>query len=162
MWIECCSDTTGLIPARAGNTDMPVSFRDEGGAHPRSRGEHVGEPQKNDEGTGSSPLARGTQVVVVVEFGVGGLIPARAGNTDRLDATGHMMRAHPRSRGEHSYSFCCRFSGRGSSPLARGTQAAAVVNNAPAGLIPARAGNTLIDLPAQRTTGAHPRSRGEH
>ena len=51
---------------------------------------------------------------------------------------------------------------RGSSPLARGAQAATPRAGATVGLIPARAGSTSPAHQGSRTTWAHPRSRGEH
>ena len=51
---------------------------------------------------GSSPLARGTLIVVMVVIRRSGLIPARAGNTLGADGWDKNSRAHPRSRGEHS------------------------------------------------------------
>ena len=50
----------------------------------------------------------------------------------------------------------------GSSPLARGTPNRNVPVNLDEGLIPARAGNTVIGVTAWTTPRAHPRSRGEH
>ena len=49
--------------------------------HPRSRGEHEGEPAFINEGAGSSPLARGAQVKSEGVGQYGGIIPARAGST---------------------------------------------------------------------------------
>ena len=51
----------GLIPARAGNTGEDGTFSRAKGAHPRSRGEHCGQHSQPRIGSGSSPLARGTQ-----------------------------------------------------------------------------------------------------
>ena len=53
------------------------------------------------ERQGSSPLARGTRVRRTREFGVCGLIPARAGNTPSSLMVWVVSGAHPRSRGEH-------------------------------------------------------------
>ena len=71
-----------------------------------------------------------------------GLIPARAGNTVSTARRKACVRAHPRSRGEHSTALTVSLESQGSSPLARGTQAQALQPSIPAGLIPARAGNT--------------------
>ena len=73
-----------------------------------------------------------------------------------------MMRAHPRSRGEHLFLINCSSDGMGSSPLARGTPSVEGMANTPRGLIPARAGNTLGFITRTARVGAHPRSRGEH
>ena len=49
-----------LIPARAGNTSRPVQWSCHCTAHPRSRGEHLGQKIPRRAESGSSPLARGT------------------------------------------------------------------------------------------------------
>ena len=72
------------------------------------------------------------------------------------------MRAHPRSRGEHTNELKPCGSRMGSSPLARGTRYDMVFTPPKSGLIPARAGNTPR-VPLRRAQcRAHPRSRGEH
>ena len=154
--------TTGLIPARAGNTGGLPRCPGVGRAHPRSRGEHRGNPSINFSRVGSSPLARGTRFGIPEPDWKTGLIPARAGNTATEKATGHFAGAHPRSRGEHTLLHCSPVSGLGSSPLARGTLPSNHVENVHSGLIPARAGNTRRTHPGGDRGGAHPRSRGEH
>ena len=90
------------------------------------------------------------------------LIPARAGNTlVQMRARPHAP-AHPRSRGEHTFTLDGAGGNRGSSPLARGTQSGTVRAAAGRRLIPARAGNTCSRGPTPRLCRAHPRSRGEH
>ena len=113
---------SGLIPARAGNTDESEDGRAAFRAHPRSRGEHDPFQPSGDHRPGSSPLARGTRTSPLLFSIAAGLIPARAGNTisqaDAMDA----VRAHPRSRGEHPRKKVSVASKWGSSPLARGTR----------------------------------------
>ena len=111
---------------------------------------------------GSSPLARGTQRLRSPDVSVVGLIPARAGNTMSGLSSKSAVRAHPRSRGEHTLrpSVCVRC--RGSSPLARGTLNELRQAITFPGLIPARAGNTRAATSPMPTAWAHPRSRGEH
>ena len=73
--------TLRFIPARAGNTTghrQPASAYP---VHPRSRGEHVDVGPRGPSGAGSSPLARGTRVLLGITFGDVRFIPARAGNT---------------------------------------------------------------------------------
>ena len=95
----------GLIPARAGNTFGGVHWCFLTGAHPRSRGEHRFASHDQVAHSGSSPLARGTLGCCSSCDGVYGLIPARAGNTSLTNHTRTCRRAHPRSRGEHTYSI---------------------------------------------------------
>ena len=91
-----------LIPARAGNTNTQVKGKKLRAAHPRSRGEHSRSVRAGVSMVGSSPLARGTQCVVLNHAGARRLIPARAGNTTAARCPGAGASAHPRSRGEHN------------------------------------------------------------
>ncbi len=152
----------GLIPARAGNTPAANAPVAQPGAHPRSRGEHIGTRFTGENVQGSSPLARGTLRQLERAKPHVGLIPARAGNTHRVRSGHPMSRAHPRSRGEHKGDTKSLLKGTGSSPLARGTPAASCRSLRTRGLIPARAGNTGAFHDPNTATGAHPRSRGEH
>ena len=77
------SHRAGLIPARAGNTELRGAGAVDVGAHPRSRGEHARHGTKEGRRWGSSPLARGTQHDASDVPALTGLIPARAGNTTR-------------------------------------------------------------------------------
>ena len=72
-----------------------------------------------------------------------GLIPARAGSTDRGGAKLDAVRAHPRSRGEHDEELFEELDDLGSSPLARGAHQTFQRIGRFRGLIPARAGSTL-------------------
>ena len=77
----------GLIPARAGNTSPGVVMMVRVWAHPRSRGEHPVVGSGTPDLWGSSPLARGTRDQSA-RWSLGmGLIPARAGNTERLECS---------------------------------------------------------------------------
>ena len=153
---------TGLIPARAGNTSHALERHLPARAHPRSRGEHHVVFEDCPGFKGSSPLARGTQAADLFKLLAIGLIPARAGNTNiRVHVIGDLG-AHPRSRGEHSHIQGRHINTRGSSPLARGTQNSCRSWIDPAGLIPARAGNTRHRVERVKSCRAHPRSRGEH
>ena len=152
----------GLIPARAGNTWSQSSGVSSFGAHPRSRGEHVGFQVAHWPSSGSSPLARGTPSVLTSYSSSGWLIPARAGNTAQNGLLPLTYWAHPRSRGEHVWRSGRRKERRGSSPLARGTQRGHGGAERGRGLIPARAGNTIRGEVSRGGERAHPRSRGEH
>ena len=151
-----------LIPARAGNTVGRLIVLLAGGAHPRSRGEHVSSVSPFGWVLGSSPLARGTLSFPFVGGRCWGLIPARAGNTCCILPTFRCRRAHPRSRGEHEGVFAKDGDDAGSSPLARGTLLDDAIERSPLGLIPARAGNTNPGSRPCLLRWAHPRSRGEH
>ena len=91
----------GLIPARAGNTNLTSQPLATFEAHPRSRGEHHPFVFVQEFEGGSSPLARGTRNGSGSGHRCDGLIPARAGNTLQSFTTPPSRWAHPRSRGEH-------------------------------------------------------------
>ena len=113
-----------IIPARAGFTTSArarsLTCRD----HPRSRGVYLSADGAWLVGCGSSPLARGLPR------------PGRRSGPGVSD--------HPRSRGVYGTANASETSMVGSSPLARGLRAIACLVYACAGIIPARAGFTLI------------------
>ena len=113
-----------IIPARAGFTACPRRGSPWRTDHPRSRGVYDGRGDLHPRNRGSSPLARGLRE------------PARRGRPARLD--------HPRSRGVYATSPMTRTRARGSSPLARGLHTRGAVHMDPDGIIPARAGFTLL------------------
>ena len=152
----------GLIPARAGTTGDGGDVSAAGGAHPRSRGDHVTTVKIKTGAPGSSPLARGPRAHVGCEVDGAGLIPARAGTTAGLGHTKVSVWAHPRSRGDHRILRIFQHALMGSSPLARGPPRNAQAPQEQPGLIPARAGTTGGDLHVDALAGAHPRSRGDH
>ena len=91
----------GLIPAHAGKTlparPGPHPVR----AHPRSRGENVGQAQVLDLIGGSSPLTRGKPENGFSLGTAWRLIPAHAGKTTVIHKLAGPSWAHPRSRGEN-------------------------------------------------------------
>ena len=91
-----------------------------------------------------------------------GLIPAHAGSTwFYVDAPG-LLRAHPRSRGEHDLRMPFTYGAAGSSPLTRGAPWSQITLTLGVGLIPAHAGSTSTSPDRRPRAAAHPRSRGEH
>ena len=152
----------GLIPAHAGKTGACCGDRSTVGAHPRSRGENQADRFVMSPHEGSSPLTRGKLRVGQWINLTGGLIPAHAGKTGASGLRWNQDRAHPRSRGENSYSAKVTFTRPGSSPLTRGKRARRLEARALRGLIPAHAGKTDVTRARCCATGAHPRSRGEN
>ena len=152
----------GLIPAHAGSTRRSSRFSRATTAHPRSRGEHDEVDTLIYDEAGSSPLTRGAPELGGRGRGWGGLIPAHAGST-RLRRCGlRRQRAHPRSRGEHSFQIVSGLFDQGSSPLTRGAPISPNLPTKLIGLIPAHAGSTPRSQTGAWCTRAHPRSRGEH
>ena len=129
-------------------------------AHPRSRGADTARSVEYTDHPGSSPLARGGLQGNRREFSSRGLIPARAGRTDRPQRRPRRRRAHPRSRGADLDRFPARCWRGGSSPLARGGHPSTPVRPGQEGLIPARAGRTRVSHWSRGQRRAHPRSRG--
>ena len=160
--IRVVGSLAGLIPARAGSTCQDVTRCRRGWAHPRSRGEHASVQTVRRLPQGSSPLARGALGCVPAHLPNPGLIPARAGSTLRECPGGSWRRAHPRSRGEHRNFSTLNGRVGGSSPLARGAPGQPCHAGGTVGLIPARAGSTVLAGSVRRALRAHPRSRGEH
>ena len=169
----------GIIPARAGFTPSKRTCAPTGTDHPRSRG--VYGPGEGDGGgaggssplarglpilslflgwPGSSPLARGLQGGGGGGEGHGGIIPARAGFTERARARRRRDPDHPRSRGVYWATAHPRAVRAGSSPLARGLQLGSARPHGAVGIIPARAGFTTPGTGSGRPSRDHPRSRG--
>ena len=130
----------GIIPARAGFTQVSLSRALDLGDHPRSRGVYPEQVLFYSVNAGSSPLARGLPGACRARAVSGGIIPARAGFTDiAMDDARQIA---------------------GSSPLARGLHRLVEADGAPLGIIPARAGFTHVLVCGPRGRGDHPRSRG--
>ena len=159
---ECSGLYNRFIPAGAGNTtpfDAGQRFLP---VHPRWRGEHTRPSVEPNSQSGSSPLARGTQLSLALLRLHLRFIPAGAGNTVERCKTIAACPVHPRWRGEHGYRKTAAYSLGGSSPLARGTRAEAA-NRAPSlRFIPAGAGNTIRQRDEGGAAAVHPRWRGEH
>ena len=152
----------GLIPAHAGKTPSTPRCCRESGAHPRSRGENLGEQTYNAIKAGSSPLTRGKLRAACGQPWRGGLIPAHAGKTAWTSSGTRSRPAHPRSRGENPRSAHVCLGTSGSSPLTRGKPAARSSLRPVSGLIPAHAGKTILLTERKVSAWAHPRSRGEN
>ena len=128
--------------------------------HPRSRGVYAEGGLLRDTIEGSSPLARGLLTAGVPVDDAKRIIPARAGFTVSALVASREAADHPRSRGVYcvrSEYFRVR---QGSSPLARGLPNCGVVDVTVDGIIPARAGFTLVDVVSCIPYSDHPRSRG--
>ena len=109
---------------------------------------------------GSSPLARGLHSRRDNNVIFLGIIPARAGFTQRQRRARLARRDHPRSRGVYWDDAGLRPDGGGSSPLARGLQRPDHGAAPPRRIIPARAGFTANDPDLGPEVRDHPRSRG--
>ena len=151
-----------LIPAHAGKTRSNASPARAAWAHPRSRGENQGGQGGCPGPRGSSPLTRGKPPAACCPGQIGRLIPAHAGKTRKGVNIWHVVRAHPRSRGENARHRRAHHRPPGSSPLTRGKRLLVGVEAQGRGLIPAHAGKTGEVLVLPTAARAHPRSRGEN
>ena len=131
-------------------------------AHPRPCGEHRTHLAIHPKIQGSSPPVRGARRRGHRESRCGGLIPARAGSTVPFKIGGLLPRAHPRPCGEHVGAKDLDGGLVGSSPPVRGAPGWSCAPGRRPGLIPARAGSTLLLLLWRMHRGAHPRPCGEH
>ena len=151
-----------LIPAHAGKTLRLSSPTSANGAHPRSRGENRGVTYHAVHSSGSSPLTRGKLSRSSSSRCRRRLIPAHAGKTSSLNPPRPRQRAHPRSRGENTWTNARPYHCAGSSPLTRGKRRQLRRARRARRLIPAHAGKTPRDRRVDSPAEAHPRSRGEN
>ena len=93
-----------FIPAGAGNTPDRGKPQGRKPVHPRRRGEHLSQWIMGVHPFGSSPQARGTQLMLVLGRRVTRFIPAGAGNTMNRNRNNERIAVHPRRRGEHPWS----------------------------------------------------------
>ena len=151
-----------IIPALAGNTQIPPGSSCKQPDHPRSRGEYLDQLQDGDVVVGSSPLSRGILFTLGSKAEYRGIIPALAGNTHLFASGWFRVRDHPRSRGEYLAAGDPGQAISGSSPLSRGILRPNAVRSPPRWIIPALAGNTRVMRVEQLGGWDHPRSRGEY
>ena len=100
----------------------------------------------NKQREGSSPHARGKRISRTAHPRHHRLIPACAGKTFHSPSSSSWATAHPRMRGENTLALCLVARCLGSSPHARGKRDDYYRAIDAAGLIPACAGKTLLEL----------------
>ena len=111
---------------------------------------------------GSSPRVRGKPVGERGRCFAGGLIPARAGKTQRACLPASTRTAHPRACGENAQCSPRGWDRCGSSPRVRGKPEPRDDRRGVGGLIPARAGKTRTRATSPTAPWAHPRACGEN
>ena len=89
-----------------------------------------------------------------------GIIPARAGFTERYYHLQSHIRDHPRACGVYAFGFSVPVLGTGSSPRVRGLLAGGVDDSHAVGIIPARAGFTRSCSGTPVGVSDHPRACG--
>ena len=154
------AQVSGIIPARAGFTIGRGSTGVSKSDHPRSRGVYLHGIPRLPSFLGSSPLARGLPVDMILRSPDIRIIPARAGFTRTPGHSPGTCGDHPRSRGVYESSIRAYLDHPGSSPLARGLRVGGVRGGPDRGIIPARAGFTATRRHWPHSPADHPRSRG--
>ena len=91
---------------------------------------------------GSSPHTRGARAVRRRGAASPRIIPAYAGSTPNIGASGMRNTDHPRIRGEHWQASPATWRHSGSSPHTRGAPVKSEVRSSGARIIPAYAGST--------------------
>ena len=157
-----CGRRRRLIPARAGKTGSRAFRRRPSTAHPRAGGENGARTDLSSPSTGSSPRGRGKLGEWSAQWLSSRLIPARAGKTRTCRPELTSRAAHPRAGGENFARYSRRVIAPGSSPRGRGKQRLKRKCKTPFRLIPARAGKTHPEQPADPCAPAHPRAGGEN
>ena len=105
----------------------------------------------------------GLRTLNLLQVQVDGIIPARAGFTRGRGSPARPWRDHPRSRGVYGVRVHAPGRQEGSSPLARGLPEFLRGHESAAGIIPARAGFTLAEMPSPLSArGSSPLARGLH
>ena len=155
-------DVAGIIPACAGNTCLDIALFVVHWDHPRVCGEHLRFNGIRCLGKGSSPRVRGTRLWWFSCSVLLGIIPACAGNTNRLAVRRPAWRDHPRVCGEHAWQCANGSTSMGSSPRVRGTLTSVGNLRNVQGIIPACAGNTKRTNISSCVNWDHPRVCGEH
>ena len=153
---------SGIIPAYAGSTNLPLMDGIDIGDHPRIRGEHSGVNLSSSSKKGSSPHTRGARTKEFSKWHKNGIIPAYAGSTSPATRYGAGWWDHPRIRGEHGITASGDETVTGSSPHTRGARSFVAMSISIRGIIPAYAGSTTPPKQSVICTWDHPRIRGEH
>ena len=150
-----------FIPAGAGNSSSAFLCAVSKSVYPRWRGElsTIYPPLLN--GTGLSPLARGTLPLVSCRPRKNRFIPAGAGNSNSYTDKSSKQTVYPRWRGELAVPLHQRVQNPGLSPLARGTRCCLYRTLRESRFIPAGAGNSNIPGDNQPAYSVYPRWRGE-
>ncbi|VEH26933.1 Domain of uncharacterised function (DUF2825) [Cellulomonas fimi] len=151
----------GLIPARGETTPARRCPCRRWPAHPRTRGDDVGQVLVWWTSTGSSPHAGRRRAGAVRRAVGGGLIPARGETTNPSHATSTASTAHPRTRGDDRREGTYKVTVPGSSPHAGRRRPPAQHEQGGLGLIPARGETTTGGGVSGSRRRAHPRTRGD-
>jgi len=150
----------GIIPARAGFTVITDAPERGGQDHPRACGVYLSNSPTTIMSIGSSPRVRGLLVRQLLRQIELRIIPARAGFTRRRGRTPVTKRDHPRACGVYGITLLALVTCLGSSPRVRGLLVTKLPDYYEAGIIPARAGFTILSGITWGGLRDHPRACG--
>ena len=131
-----------IIPAHAGQTDLPAGRAIESADHPRACGANASAAPAKTPDAGSSPRMRGKRRNLFYFLCFGRIIPAHAGQTMRSKSKASASPDHPRACGANVPARAFGIFARGSSPRMRGKRQLTESDNFIARIIPAHAGQT--------------------
>ena len=150
-----------IIPAFAGNSDVPRPMLFHWPDHPRVCGEQLGRKLVVQPEHGSSPRLRGTEGRRKWGSSIWRIIPAFAGNSSTMRRNRTASTDHPRVCGEQvNDHFGIGLVG-GSSPRLRGTALQVSLRHELIRIIPAFAGNRIASGSWGSNNADHPRVCGE-
>ena len=110
---------------------------------------------------GSPPHTRGKVIMGFFQALRGGITPAHAGKSGKIEFATGMEEDHPRTRGE-KFSMCfSSFLTKGSPPHTRGKVGLYPHLYRESGITPAHAGKSVPDTDPKKWDKDHPRTRGE-
>ena len=151
----------GIIPALAGNRDLPPCAPFFNTDHPRTRREQDDRRGIDRPRLGSSPHSQGTVLQQLLPQLRLRIIPALAGNSCGWSWREDTSRDHPRTRREQAVDFFHWYPVDGSSPHSQGTDENNNRSASKVRIIPALAGNRVPSSRSSRPDSDHPRTRRE-
>ena len=149
-----------IIPAHAGQTDLPAGRAIESTDHPRACGANLDSTIIRNPRLGSSPRMRGKLRHHVPDVERSRIIPAHAGQTFGLTVRTGYGTDHPRACGANAANGANAVSHFGSSPRMRGKLADRFGSVENRRIIPAHAGQTGSVSGHVNAEADHPRACG--
>ena len=156
-----CHADVRIIPARAGSRSCCRRSCGRRRDHPRACGEQRQSRKGRVQTHGSSPRVRGAAYPEVIRQFLFRIIPARAGSSAYPQVDGSLYEDHPRACGEQGATTSMSAARLGSSPRVRGAVSVGPRSRDGSGIIPARAGSSLLGAFPCPVGQDHPRACGE-
>ena len=158
----CASNVPGITPACAGKSVCTVRLQGRHEDHPRVCGEKRFGFAPTGDFEGSPPRVRGKVQCHPQEADLLGITPACAGKSIIASLSCAMARDHPRVCGEKHSASPSIFAPQGSPPRVRGKGLSLICADASAGITPACAGKSVVDVEDKiLQKGSPPRVRGK-